>query len=159
MTWDEWEHLKASAAERQSPHTHLDQVAADSGGGSADSGDLVVHQDDLGAVGHEAHVLYDHVRAQADIAGAGADKSGAGTTMRAAAELKSHGLAIGGALETTVTVWTSQVDSVLQACAHVSNHLDYSRKRHAEDDETIAAAVRERDGSALSVSQLDQYFE
>ncbi|MFJ5264643.1 hypothetical protein ACIQAC_29715 [Streptomyces sp. NPDC088387] len=157
MAWDEWEHLKSEAAERRTTQMRLNQLPAEGGGGGG--GDLVVRQDDLGAVGHDAYLLYDELRKGADIAGAGANKDGAGTTMQAAATLKSHGFQTGAALETTVNVWTSQVKSVLQACAHISNHLDYSQKRHSEDDAQIGAVVRGRDGSAIPVSQLNEYFK
>ncbi len=156
MAWEEWEQLKSRAAERQSTHMRLNQLAPDGGGG--DSGDLVAQQDDLGAVGHEAHILYDDIRSGADIAGAGASKDGAGSTAQAASALKSRGFETGGALERTVEVWTSQVKSVLQACAHISDHLDYSKKRHAEDDAEIGTVVRASDGGALSVSKLNEYF-
>ncbi|WP_234350093.1 hypothetical protein [Streptomyces sp. WM4235] len=126
------------------------------GGGQAD---LVVHQDDLGEVGHEAFLLHGQLQKQADIAGAGADGSGNGSTMQAAGSLKTAGFSLGGELETTVSVWTSQVKTVLQACAHISNHLDYSKKAHAADDEAIAASLRNRDGSAVPVSRIDEYLK
>lgn len=154
MVWDEWEELKDTAARRAATHVQID--GAD--GGTADS-HLVVHQDDLGAVGHEAFRLHDRLRHKADIAGAGADENGSGSTMQAAAALKKAHFAMGGALETTVEIWTSQVKAVLQACAHISNHLDYSKKRHAADDDKIAADIRGKDGSALSVSSLNEYFK
>ncbi|MEU8435137.1 hypothetical protein AB0F18_19870 [Streptomyces sp. NPDC029216] len=152
MGWNEWDQAKADAAARRTP-MRLDQVP----GGPADA-DLVVHQDDLGAVGHEAFALHGRLQKQADIAGAGIDGQGAGSTMQAAAALKASGFALGGELETTVSVWTSQVKAVLQACAHISNHLDYSKKAHAADDEAIAASLRNRDGSAVPVSRLTEYF-
>ncbi|MEU4355046.1 hypothetical protein [Streptomyces virginiae] len=120
---------------------------------------MVVHQDDLGEVGHEAFLLHGQLQKQADIAGAGADGSGNGSTMQAAASLKTAGFSLGGELETAVSVWTSQVKTVLQACAHISNHLDYSKKAHAADDEAIAASLRNRDGSAVSVSRIDEYLK
>ncbi|THA85871.1 hypothetical protein E6U81_05895 [Streptomyces sp. A0592] len=134
----------------------LNQVTSGPGGGQAD---LVVHQNDLGEVGHEAFLLHGQLQKQADIAGAGADGSGSGSTLRAAASLKTAGFSLGGELETTVSVWTSQVKTVLQACAHISNHLDYSKKAHAADDEAIAASLRNRDGSAVSVSRIDEYLK
>ncbi|MEU1705124.1 hypothetical protein ABZ478_06925 [Streptomyces sp. NPDC005706] len=152
MAWDEWEQLKAQSAGRGQAHMRLNHVPPDGGGGG--NGDLVVYQDDLGAVGHEANILYDDVKSQADIAG-----TGNGSTAQAAATLKSHGFQTGGALETTVEMWTSQVKAVLQACAHISDHLDYTKKRHAEDDAKIGAVLRGSDGSAASVSQLDEYFK
>ncbi|MEU0337297.1 hypothetical protein ABZ261_28860, partial [Streptomyces sp. NPDC006193] len=65
----------------------------------------------------------------------------------------------GSALEQTVETWTSQVKAVLQACAHISDHLDYSQKLHAEDDAKIGAVLRGSGGSAVSVSQLNEYFK
>lgn len=156
--WAEWEQLKAEAAEKHPARTQLNHLATAGGGGDGGE-DLVVNQDDLGAVGHEAYILYGHLQKKADIAGAGADKSGAGSTMQAGAALKSHGFETGAALETTVDVWTTQVKSVLQACAHISNHLDYSRKRHAEDDAHLGAVLRRVDGTAESVSKLNEYFK
>ncbi|MEU3982295.1 hypothetical protein AB0F77_19695 [Streptomyces sp. NPDC026672] len=156
MAWDEWERLKSEAHTDGSTHMRLNQLAPEGGGGG---GDLVVHQDDLGAVGHDAYLLYDDISKGADIAAVGADKAGAGSTSQAAATLKSHNFATGGALEKTVEVWSSQVKSVLQACAHISNHLSYSQKRHSEDDAQISAVLRASDGSTVSVSQLDGYFK
>ncbi|WP_030671853.1 hypothetical protein [Streptomyces cellulosae] len=155
MAWDEWEQLKAEAAQRGPTQMRLNQLPAE-GGGSGD-GDLVVNQNDLGAVGHDAFVLYEDLRKEADIAGASPNKEGAGSTAQAAASLKSHNFAMGGALEKTVEIWTSQVKSVLQACAHISNHLDYTKKLHASDDAEIAAVVS-RAGEAVSVSELNRYF-
>ncbi|WP_030845128.1 hypothetical protein [Streptomyces sp. NRRL F-4474] len=156
MVWDEWDKAKAEVAGERQVSMRLNQVSSGPGGGQAD---LVVHQDDLGEVGHEAFLLHGQLQKQADIAGAGADGSGNGSTMQAAASLKTAGFALGGELETTVSVWTSQVKTVLQACAHISNHLDYSKKAHAADDEAIAASLRNRDGSAVSVSRIDEYLK
>ncbi|AYN39110.1 hypothetical protein D9753_09525 [Streptomyces dangxiongensis] len=134
----------------------LNQAATDGGGGS---GDLVVHQDDLGRVGHEADLLFEDLKGQADIAAAGSGNGSVGSTMQAAAALKSHGFQMGSALETTVEVWTTQVKAVLQARAHISDHLDFTQKLHAEDGAEIGATLRGRDGSAVSVSQLNEYFK
>ncbi|MFD3803401.1 hypothetical protein ACFWTC_07165 [Streptomyces sp. NPDC058619] len=156
MVWDEWEKAKGDVAGASQVSTRLNQLASGPGGGQ---NSLVVHQDDLGEVGHEAFLLHGQLQKQADIAGAGADGSGSGSTMQAAASLKTAGFSLGGELETTVSVWTSQVKTVLQACAHISNHLDYSKKAHAADDEAIAASLRNRDGSAVSVSRIDEYLK
>jgi hypothetical protein len=133
----------------------LNQLPTDSGGSSAGGqGDLVVHQDDLGAVGHEAFVLHGRLHDNVNMAAAGADGAGNGSTAQAASALKSSNFVMGAALEETVEVWTTQVKAVLQACAHISNHLDYSKKLHAQNDTTIAA-----DLSGMSVSRLNEYFK
>ncbi|MFE1950387.1 hypothetical protein ACFW9D_07965 [Streptomyces sp. NPDC059524] len=155
MAWDEWEQLKQQASERSSTQMQLNQLAESGGGGR----NLMVYDDDLGEVGHEAHGLHGDLRKQADVDGMGADKQGNGPSGQAAAELKGQNFTMGGALAETVRTWSSQVDSLLQACAHISNHLNYSKKAHAQDDATIAASVRNSDGSTMSVSELNKYFK
>ncbi|MFD7788575.1 hypothetical protein ACFV4Q_36640 [Streptomyces nojiriensis] len=125
------------------------QSAATPGGSSPD---LVVTQDDLGAVGHEAFVVHGELRKKSDIAGTGA-------TGRAAAECSTRNLAMGSELSVTLSTWDSQVKTVLQMYAHISNHLDYSKRAHARDDEAIAASLRHRDGSAISVSEIQGYVK
>ncbi|QBJ91282.1 hypothetical protein D0Z67_13945 [Streptomyces seoulensis] len=153
MVWQEWENAKAGAREARESRTRLNGVGA----AGTDDHDLVVHQDDLGGVGHEAFVLHGELKKKADIAGAGLDKDGSGSTMRAAATLKSHHFGLGGELETTVEIWTSQVKHVLQACAHISNHLDYTKKRHTAEDAKIVADLSGRSGP-VPVSDLDKDF-
>jgi hypothetical protein len=154
MVWDEWERAKTAVRDSHEVRTQLNQVGSEGAGDQ----DLVVYQDDLGAVGHEAFILHGELKKRADIAGAGADKSGSGSTMQAAASLKSGGLGLGSELESTVEIWTSQVKHVLQACAHISNHLDYSKKLYAQEDAKIAAEIRGRTGT-LPVSVLNEYFK
>ncbi|MER7729589.1 hypothetical protein ABTX80_01770 [Streptomyces erythrochromogenes] len=123
--------------------------AATPGGASYD---LVIMQDDLGAVGHEAFVVHGELRKKSDIAGTGA-------TSRAAAECSAKNLAMGSELTATLSTWDSQVKTVLQMYAHISNHLDHSKQAHARDDEAIAASLRHRDGSAMSVAEIQRYVK
>ncbi|MFI6410995.1 MULTISPECIES: hypothetical protein [unclassified Streptomyces] len=153
---DEWEQLKADARDRRSSALSLNGTGNQPPGAQAD---LVVQQDDLGAVGSEAYRLHGELRERADLASAGSNKDGAGTTARAAAELRSRNFNSGGELYTTLEVWQAQVRTVLQMCAHISNHLDYSKKSHAKDDAEIAADLRRRDGSAVPVSELLKYVK
>ncbi|WP_405859015.1 hypothetical protein [Streptomyces sp. NBC_00090] len=118
---------------------------------------LVVTQDDLGAVGHEAYLLHEQLREEADIAGVGSDKSGEGSTAQAANELSFRHMTMGNELLTTLSVWDSQVKTVLQMCAHISNHLDYSKRSYAQNDKRIEDSLRHRDGTAVSVSEISKY--
>ncbi|WP_328942108.1 hypothetical protein [Streptomyces sp. NBC_00250] len=118
---------------------------------------LVVAQDDLGAVGHEAYLLHEQLREEPDVAGVGGDKSGEGATAQAADELSSRHMTMGNELLTTLSVWDSQVKTVLQMCAHISNHLDYSKRSYAENDKRIEDSLRHRDGTAVSVSEISTY--
>jgi hypothetical protein len=47
----------------------------------AGDSDLLVHQNDLGAVGHEAFILHAELKKKADVAGTGADKNGSGCLL------------------------------------------------------------------------------
>ncbi|WP_374983409.1 hypothetical protein [Streptomyces fradiae] len=157
---DEWTQLKADAREQRSAKLSLDSTGKPPGGATGADADLVVQQDDLGAVGSEAYRLHGEVQRRADLATAGSDDRGdAGTTARAAAELRSRNFSSGDELYTTLEVWHSQVKTVLQMCAHISNHLDYSKKSHAREDAEIAASFRRRDGSAVPVSELLKYVK
>ncbi|MEU3299555.1 hypothetical protein ABZ729_06955 [Streptomyces sp. NPDC006678] len=161
MPWDEWEQLKAEAADKDTARMRLNQLPADPGsssGGGGGRSDLVVRQDDLGAVGHDAFDLHSRLGKQADIAGAGMNKAGAGSTMQAAASLKSRSFATGSVMESIVELWTTRTKTLLQACAHISNHLDFTKKMHSQDDRIIAASLRNRDGSAVPVSRINEYF-
>ncbi|MBX9395738.1 hypothetical protein K4749_19570 [Streptomyces sp. TRM72054] len=157
MAWDEWEQLKAQAADRQSTHTQLNQ-APTQGPSTGGKPDLVVRQDDLGAVGHDAFVLHGDLVKKVDIAGAGMNSDHAGSTHQAASALSKSNFTMGDELMTTLSVWESQVKAVRQACAHISNHLDFSKKLHANDDAEIGAVIMRRDGSEMPVSELDKYY-
>ncbi|MDK1475147.1 hypothetical protein QNO07_17285 [Streptomyces sp. 549] len=109
-----------------------------------------MHQDDLGAVGNEAHGLFERFNVDGDVARE--------SSQRAATTLKGNDFTLGPALSLTAEVWNGQRRTLLQACAHISNHLNYTRRRHSEDEAHIAATMRQRDGSAMPVSHiLDQF--
>ncbi|MEU9847459.1 hypothetical protein [Streptomyces sp. NPDC047985] len=157
---DDWSRIKLQVQERHSENMRLNSAGSTpAGSGAGGEADLVVHQDDLGAVGNEAFRIHGELRKRSDIAGAGMDKGEAGTTAQAAAELQARNFSAGAELYTTLEAWTSQVKTVLQMCAHISNHLDYSKKAHAKDESEIAASLRQRDGSAVPVSELMKYVK
>ena len=147
MAWDEWEQLKTQAAERHSAKMELNQVPADPGGsGSGDSpqGDLRVSQKDLAAVGDAAYQLHQdfaHFSTYARTA-----------SLTAAGGLKKQGFALGAALDHVAGRWADQTRSLLDATAHISNHLDYTKGAHAGDEVYIA-------GSISSISTLDDGFD
>ncbi|MFH8934694.1 hypothetical protein [Streptomyces griseosporeus] len=148
MAWDEWEQLKAQAAERQPTHMRLNQL--DPGDGSPSSarpstyGDLKVPNASLTKISASAHDLYNQLWDKARIATAPSDK--------AASNLSQQGFALGGGLQTIATRWEEQLKSLMDACAQISNHLQVSKKIHAGDDHYI-----ERQMSSIDV--LDMYFD
>lgn len=146
---EEWAQIKAETASR----TRLNADSPSNSRGGSDQ--LVVNQDDLGAVGSEAYLLHDKLQKRSDLGG----KNGRNSTEIAGKELKRSGFSLGDELVVTSGVWGTQVRTVLQACAHISNHLDYSKKRYAKEDERIEASMRRRNGNAVSVSEISKLFK
>ncbi|MER6426885.1 hypothetical protein ACF1AB_13260 [Streptomyces sp. NPDC014846] len=143
MAWEEWEQLKAQAADRHSTRMQLNQYPADQGGGST-QGDLVVGHKDLEQVGQAAHDLFGHFTTYSGHARVASEAAAGG--------LKGEGFALGGALEHVTERWSEQTKSLLDACAHISNHLRYTKNQHAADDSYIAGAVS-------SIATLDKGFD
>ncbi|MFD9717556.1 hypothetical protein [Streptomyces sp. NPDC059076] len=159
MTFDsEWTVALSKAQEKHETTTRLNQLAPEPGGtGNAGGGpDLMVTQDDLGAVGSEAFRLHDLLGKKADIAGAGSNKSGAGPTAQAAKECADRQLSMGSELLVTLSLWDTQVKTVLQMCAHISNHLNYTKKSHADEEAEIEASLRRRNGTAVPASDISR---
>ncbi|MFJ5260467.1 hypothetical protein ACIQAC_08310 [Streptomyces sp. NPDC088387] len=149
MAWDEWEQLKAEAAERRSTGMQLNQLPPDggSGGGGPNKtsyGDLKVGQDDLAAIGDRAFQLFDKLGKQGRVADA--------STGSAASDLKTQGFALGGALERVDQQWEKQLTSLIDACAHISNHMEFSGKVHQGDEYHVV-------GQVSSIATLDQGFD
>ncbi|WP_374982843.1 hypothetical protein [Streptomyces fradiae] len=126
MAWDEWEKAKQDAATRM----RLNQLPPDARGPSVNA-DLVVHGKVLGAIGDMARDLRDRVARDGDHART--------ATAEASSELTADGLDLGGALRAVHDAWTTKLGTLKDACAHISNHLDYSRTVHAKDEQKIVA--------------------
>ncbi|MFF6907322.1 hypothetical protein ACFY9Q_15405 [Streptomyces sp. NPDC012389] len=136
MAWDEWEQLKSQAA------MQLNRVP-DEGGGTAPGGDLKVSQKDLAAVGDSAFKLFERL---------GKDGRDAWSPSQSAAkDLTTQGFALGGALDHVQKRWEKQLTSLLDACAHISNHMDYTKNAHAGDEYHIYSTLS-------SISTLDEGF-
>ncbi|MEV6307709.1 hypothetical protein AB0M10_03795 [Streptomyces sp. NPDC051840] len=144
MAWDEWEQLKSEAAERRSAHMRLNQVPPEAGGGPTPQGDLKVNQKDLASIGNVAYRMYGDLEKAGDHARA--------STQKAAGTLKTETFALGGALDHVASRWIDQVRSLLDACAHISNHLDYTKGAHAGDEAYIATVVS-------NIDTLDKGFD
>jgi hypothetical protein len=140
MAWEEWERLKTEAAKQQ---MQLNQYPADQGGDGT-QGDLVAGQQDLAKVGKAAHELFEHFTTYSKHAGV--------ASAAAAGGLKGEGFALGAALDHVTERWDKQSKTLLDACAHISNHLRFTKNQHAADDSHIAGAVS-------SITTLDAGFD
>jgi hypothetical protein len=137
---EEWASARQAAS--ASVSTRLNQV--DPGGGPTPEGDLNVDQEDLAAIGDEAFKLYQRLDTDGDHA--------KWNSSQAADSLKPD-FALGVALSTVTDKWNDQVNTLLEACAHISNHLDYSKKAHAGDEYYIAT------GFKYTFGDLEKGFE
>lgn len=143
MAWDEWEQLKAETTRQASGGMQL-ASAGSGGGGGGRQGDLQVSQKDLAAVGNAAFSLFE------DLGKYGRDAWSSSQT--AAKDLKSQEYEIGDALHHVQARWEKQLQSLLDACAHISNHMDFTKKAHRGDEYHIASTLS-------SISQLNQGFD
>lgn len=148
MAWDEWEQAKARA--QQDAAMRLNQVAPERSGGGGD-GDLVVHDNVLGALGNAAHSLRQHFSTASDHARQ--------NTFDASIQLFNDGLDMGSALTELHDAWNTKAGTLKEACAHISNHLDYTRAEHAKDTVKIATDMRTVGGDELSVSRINDYYK
>ncbi|MFI5763095.1 hypothetical protein [Streptomyces sp. NPDC051563] len=141
MSFDkEWAELKSAAADRQTA-MRLNQLDP-SGGGPGPQGDLQMDRQDLAAVGDAAFRLQQRLGSDGDHAKA--------STHEAAGSLKND-FALGAALSTVADKWSEQVGTLLGACAHISNHLDYTQNAHAGDEYWLTTQFK--------FAELDKGFE
>ncbi|WP_432159171.1 hypothetical protein [Streptomyces sp. bgisy153] len=143
MAWEEWEQLKAAAAQKTSARMQLNHVPVDPLESGA-PGDLLAHQPDLEAVGKAAHDLFEDFTTYSGHARVASEAAAGGLT--------AEGFALGAALTHVAERWTEQTKTVLDACAHISNHLRFTKNQHATDDSYIA-------GTVSSIALLDEGFD
>ncbi|MFE3385637.1 hypothetical protein [Streptomyces anulatus] len=147
---EEWGALKAAAAMR------LNQVGGSGGSGPKGSADYVVNDDELGGIGSAAFKLFNGLEPTGKHAKAASETAGT--------SLKGDGFDSGAAFTEVIETWDKQVKTLLQACAHISNHLDYTKASRKKDDEWIETQLRiigpvapDKDG-AVPASQINKYF-
>ncbi|MFD9882012.1 hypothetical protein ACFWZT_11160 [Streptomyces alboflavus] len=133
MAWEEWEQLKAQAAERQSTQMQLNQVEPGMGGGPGTApsayGELKVHEADLAKIGEHAFGLFDRLSNRGRVA--------VPSSYKAAGDLSGQGFALGGGLQHVAKRWDEQLNSLKDACAHISNHMRVTKKLHQGDEHYI----------------------
>ncbi|MET8574151.1 hypothetical protein [Streptomyces sp. NPDC005012] len=144
MAWDEWEQLKTEAARRPSGdgRMRVNQYPAESGPGHV--GDLNVDQQDLARIGDHAQTVFDHLWDQARLDNTSVEK--------AARDLSTQGFAVGSGLAHVAKRWRTQLDSVLDACAHIANHMQVTRRIHAGDEAYVQREL-------TSIQTLEQHFD
>lgn len=148
MAWDEWEQAKSSSAQ-----TRLNQLPADGGGGSGGGGkdDLTVQDDELGKLGDMARSLRDQLSTDGDHARV--------ATFDASNQLFNDGLDMGSGLLQVHDAWSTKLATLKEACAHISNHLDYSRSTHAKQEKKIVTGMQSLDGKTMTVSRIYDQFK
>ncbi|WP_299538318.1 hypothetical protein [uncultured Streptomyces sp.] len=141
MTFEqEWAELRAAAAQRTA--MQINSVPADGGGGGG-SGDLVVNRDDLGAIGNDAYALRTRLSKEGDLARP--------STFDAAIALTNGNFACGSAVLKVHDFWQTHLKTLVDSCAQISNHLDYSKAQHAKDELKVQ-------GDLAPISKLTEYM-
>ncbi|MEU3249612.1 hypothetical protein [Streptomyces sp. NPDC006997] len=149
MAWDEWELLKTQAAERQTTAMQLNQLPPGDGKQPsmrvpAKYGDLNVKQHELARIGGNAFDLYNDLWDQA--------RKAVPSSEKAARTLTLASFALGSALQHVATRWDEQLSSLMDACAHISNHMTVTKRLHADDDHYIRRQMS-------SIDLLDAGFD
>lgn len=143
MTFDEeWAELREAAAGRTT--LRINGAPAEGGGGGGGAPDLVVNRDDLGAIGNDAYDLRTRLSKEGDHARP--------ATFDAAIALTNGNFASGAALLKVHDRWRTHLKTLLDSCAHISNHLDYTKAQHAKDEVKIA-------GDLTPISKLTEYLK
>ncbi|MGW1587086.1 hypothetical protein [Streptomyces sp. NPDC002386] len=138
MAWEEWEQLKAQAADRHSTRMQLNQYPADRGGGGSTAGDLVAEHKDLEAVGKAAHDLFDDFTTYSGHARAASEAASGG--------LKGAGFALGGALEHVTQRWSEQTRTLVEA-----------QEMHSAKDQGLYMSAKDLYAMRDSVNQQTQW--
>ncbi|GAB1338164.1 hypothetical protein ACE1SV_47540 [Streptomyces sp. E-15] len=148
MAWDEWEQLKAEAAQGQSTQMRINHLPDPGSGGSyalpGKTGDLKVGHKDLEKIGGAAHHLYDQLWDKARVATPSSDS--------AAGDLSKQGFALGAGLQHVSNRWDEQLKSLMDACAQISNHMQTTKAVHANDEHYIQRQMS-------SIDTLDAGFD
>ncbi|MFG3494426.1 hypothetical protein [Streptomyces sp. NPDC047928] len=137
---DEWAHAKADVVQRREAGTRLNQLPAEAG--SSGAANYKVIPKDLQAVGNEAQELFHGFEAAAFHAGA--------QTGTAATSLDQDGFKTGSGMWTAWDKWRTQCETLLSACAHIHNHLEYTIADNAKGEEVLI--------SNFSISKVDKHF-
>ncbi|MCC9708300.1 hypothetical protein E4N62_25380 [Streptomyces sp. MNU76] len=138
----EWAELRAAAAERTA--MQINSVPAAGGGGGGGGKDLVVNRDDLGAIGNEAYDLLGRLAKEGDIARP--------ATFDAAIALTNGNFVSGSSVLKVHDYWQTHLRTLLDACAQISNHLDYSKAQDARDEVKIV-------GDLTRISALTEHMK
>ncbi|MGW0957854.1 hypothetical protein ACWD4K_02130 [Streptomyces gelaticus] len=144
MTFDaEWAALRAESKQKVDMRLNEDESGVGGQGGSVNA-DLAVNQDHLGAIGHDAYGLRNRLSKEGDHARP--------STFDAAIALTNGNFSSGSALLKVHDRWNTHLKTLLDSCAQISNHLDYTKSAHAKDDAQIGSDL-------ISVSKLNEYLK
>jgi hypothetical protein len=137
----------STGAEGEPARTRLNKAAPGDGGGGSD---LIVHDNELGALGNMAREVRQRLSTDGDHARP--------ATFDAAISLTNDGMTMGTALTELHDAWNTKLNTLLTACAHISNHLDFSRSAHKQDEHKIATNMRTAQGNLMTVSRINDYI-
>lgn len=142
MAWDEWEQIKAAAAERHSTQMQLNQLPADPGGSTPSGGSKTGMGGSSGTLRHSngpwsrAAGTADDLRISTQSTKNGLQSSHTGVSNGAA------GLASLGALKTVLSSWEKRLEAVRDECESLEPKLRVVARDLGEVDGAVAAKSR-----------------
>ncbi|WP_432013253.1 hypothetical protein [Streptomyces cucumeris] len=149
---EEWNHRKSEAANQQPAQMQLNQAkGSGDGSGKNKDGDLVVRDDQLGKIGEMGRDLRGRLSTYGDHARQ--------NTFDASVELFNDGLDTGSALTELHDAWNTKLQTLKEACALISNHLDYTRATHREDEHKIVTGMNNLEGKRMTASRIYEYIK
>ncbi|MCI0386124.1 hypothetical protein [Streptomyces sp. CNQ085] len=149
MSFDEeWAQLVARAGQERSVRTRPNRL--DGGGGGGGQGGLTVRQDDLKLIGRAAHGLHTGLKA--------GGRHPVPASRSAGIRLSGDNFTSGAALSQVAETWERQVGTLLEACAHISNHLDFSSRSYGAEEERIETGMRNLRGQLMNPSRISDYY-
>lgn len=135
MAWEEWEQLKAAAAERHTTQMRLNQLPADPGGSTSGT----VGGGGAGTLKH-SHGPWTRAAGAADDLRTGTGKSKTDlVTAHDGMESGAEGLASLGALQAVLTSWESRLGAVRDECESLGPKLLQVARDMGETDATVGA--------------------
>ncbi|MDX5567113.1 amino acid ABC transporter permease [Streptomyces sp. ID05-04B] len=142
MAWDEWEQVKAAAAERHSTHMQLNQLLADQGGGAPTGGTKSGSDGGSGTLRH-SNGPWTHA------AGTSNELKISTESTRTSLQSGHTGVSTGAvglgslaALKTVLTTWEKRLEAVRDECESLEPKLRAVAKDMGELDSAVAAKAR-----------------
>ncbi|MFG3004012.1 amino acid ABC transporter permease [Streptomyces calvus] len=141
MAWDEWEQVKAAAAERHTAQMQLNQLPADQGGGTS-TGESKTESGGSGTLRHSGGPWTRAAGTAGDLRISTESTNKNLLSGHAGVSKGAEGLASLEVLKSVLTSWERRLEAVRDECESLEPKLRAVAKEMGEREGAIAASVR-----------------